>query len=345
MFAVRVLVPETRSAARLSREAVIPVGTVIVEVAEVPVRTTISGAPAFTETAAAKEISLVTTTANEDVAIFCFASTALQLMVVVPIANLVPEDGEQSTPTAPFARSVADGDMYEISAPNTLAAGALTVSCAAITGAVVSLIVTDEVAVALFPAPSRAVHETTVVPTLKEVGAYESAMVVVETASVVEARVRVGAASGVRGAVASKLCADGTVIAGAVVSVMFTAKVVVAVFPAISVLVQIIVVAPSANCNPDRGEHETAVVPSTASVALGAVYIPSAPAVEVASIVTASCAAITGAVLSMLVTVIVVVATLPAASVATKLKLPFAVKRRDEALSVPSLALALTVIS
>lgn len=277
-----------------------------------------------------------------EVVLLLTESVAVQSTTVAPTGKadgaLFVTVGEAST------RSDTEGEprataVLALVASVVIAGGAVRV------GAVVSLIVTEEVALALFPAPSRAVHRTSVAPSGKEVGAYESVTVVVETASVAEARVRVGAASGVRGAVASKVCAGGTVIAGAVVSVMFIAKVVVAVFPALSVLVHEIVVAPSANCKPDSGEHKTTVAPSTASFALGATYEPSEPAVEVASIVTASCAEITGAVLSMLVIVMVVVAAFPAASVATKSKLPFAVKRRDEALSVPSFADALTVMS
>ena len=61
-----------------------------------------------------------------------------------------------------------------------------------IVGAVVSVMVTEEVAAAEFPAPSRALQVTVVVPSANEEGEWESASVVVETASVAVASTSVG---------------------------------------------------------------------------------------------------------------------------------------------------------
>lgn len=95
-------------------------------------------------------------------------SVAVQSTCVAPTENeagaLLVTVGDAST------RSDTAGEPREtvvlaLAASVVIAGGAVSV------GAVVSVIVTDEVAVALFPAPSRAVQVTTVVPTLKEVGA------------------------------------------------------------------------------------------------------------------------------------------------------------------------------
>ena len=63
----------------------------------------------------------------------------------------------------------------------------------------------------------------------------------------------------------------GTVITGAVVSRMLTSKVVVAVLRALSWLVQVTVVWPSAKVVPERGAQVTVVVPLTVSAAVGRV--------------------------------------------------------------------------
>ena len=207
-------------------------------------------------------VSVMVTSCGE-VVLLLRESVARHITCVAPTGNvagaLLVTTGDAST------MSDTEGEPRE-TAVLALVASVKIEAGAVRNGAVVSVIVTDEVAVAVFPAPSRAVHVATVVPTAKEVGAYESAMVVVETASEVEASVRVGIE---RTAVASKICAPGTVMRGAAVSVMFIAKVVVAVFPALSVLVHEIVVSPKANCKPDTGLHDTTLAPSTVSFALG----------------------------------------------------------------------------
>jgi hypothetical protein len=72
---------------------------------------------------------------------------------------------------------------------------------------------------------------------------------------------------------------------GAVVSCTVTLNELCDALPNLSVAVQVTVVTPSANVLPDAGLQETAAVPPTASVAVGAAYVTVAPAGDVAAAV------------------------------------------------------------
>src|SRR5260370_2337675 len=93
-------------------------------------------------------------------------------------------------------------------------------------------------------------------------------------------------------------------VVGGVVSLTVTAKVDVAVLPALSDALHVIVVDPSANRPPEPGTQDTGTTPSTSSIAIGFVYITIAPVGPVASAITPACAPITGGVVST-VTVII----------------------------------------
>ncbi len=179
-------------------------------------------------------------------------------------------------------------------------------------GAVVSTITTKDDVVALFPAPSVAVHSTVVVPSAKEVGLYEIVEEAV-TLSVDVACVREGV---VVVPVASKLCVEGAAIEGAASSATITLNVDVPVLPEESVTEQRILVVPSANCVPDCGLQVVESAPSTTSDALGFVKDTDAPSEEVAEAVTSAWNAIVGIPLSMMTTSDVVFEKFPEASVA-----------------------------
>ena len=72
---------------------------------------------------------------------------------------------------------------------------------------------------------------------------------------------------------------------GAVVSSTVTVKELCAELPCELVEVQVTEVAPSANVLPGDGEHQTASVPSTLSVAEGVPYVTDAPEADIASAV------------------------------------------------------------
>ena len=107
-------------------------------------------------------------------------------------------------------------------------------------------------------------------------------------------------------------------ITGIVVSSTVTLKVVeIAALPAASEAIHVTVVSPKANVDPERGAHDAVLVPSTASLVAGEVYVTAAPSDEVASaIMSAGVPDITGATVSCTVTVnIEGAAAWPAASV------------------------------
>jgi len=61
-----------------------------------------------------------------------------------------------------------------------------------------------------------------------------------------------------------------------------TSNVTFAVFPFVSEAVQVTVVFPGANIDPDNGKQLTGRGPSTASIAIGVVYVTTAPSLQVA---------------------------------------------------------------
>jgi hypothetical protein len=110
--------------------------------------------------------------------------------------------------------------------------------------------------------------------------------------------------------------ADG--VPGAVVSWTVTVNEPVAVLPAPSVAVQVTVVAPRANSDPEAGVQTGVTDPETASDAVAGVYETAAPEGPVASAVTGEGRARVGAVVSRTVTVKPADTVLPAASVAVQ---------------------------
>ena len=109
-------------------------------------------------------------------------------------------------------------------------------------------------------------------------------------------------------------------ITGPVVSPTCTLKVSgVAAFPLESLALQETAVSPSGKVAPEAGEQITTTGPSTASVAVGFVYVTVAPVDDVASAFTSACAAITGPVVSPTLTWNEPVAVLSAWSVEEQL--------------------------
>ena len=84
-------------------------GIATVEVAVVDPETTMSGAPAFTDTDEVREKCRVTTTGKVEVAVLLCASDTEHEMVVVPIVKSEPDAGEHKTPTVPSTKSEAEG--------------------------------------------------------------------------------------------------------------------------------------------------------------------------------------------------------------------------------------------
>ena len=115
--------------------------------------------------------------------------------------------------------------------------------------------------------------------------------------------------------VAATVMAAGGVTDGASVSTTITLNDAARVLPCASLAVQLTVVAPSGNVDPLAGVQVATTLPSTASTA-DAVYVNAAPVGPVASTVAFAGRVMTGAVVSLTVTVNVLVLTFAWLSVA-----------------------------
>src|ERR687894_271249 len=113
---------------------------------------------------------------------------------------------------------------------------------------------------------------------------------------------------------------EGNSKVGAVLSCTMTLNEPVASFPAASVAEQLTVVVPSGNVEPEAGSHVTGTEPSTASVAVTAAYVTSAPCGLVASAAGGADGSVnSGFVVSCTMTLNEPVPVFPAASVAEQL--------------------------
>ena len=107
-----------------------------------------------------------TVTVKEANAPFFCASCAVQATVVTPSGKSAPGPGEHATSTGPETRSTAAGGGYVTREPLRPSASETTAAGTALNaGGVVSRTVTMDVALALFPCESVAVHDTVVAPT------------------------------------------------------------------------------------------------------------------------------------------------------------------------------------
>ena len=141
---------------------------------------------------------------------------------------------------------------------------------------------TVKLPLARFPAVSCAEQLTVVVPRAnvlpeagKQIGDMEPS-----TRSVADA---VQVALAPLGPVASFVMFEGRVNTGGVVSCTVTSNWVLSALPAASCAEHVTCVVPSANVLPDKGEQVTLTLPSTASLAVGAVQDAAAPPGPVAS--------------------------------------------------------------
>ena len=220
--------PSTRS------EAVAPAS-----VYTLPASTVVAAEPLRVITGA---VVSVTVTICVAVPMFPAASVADHVTVVVPTGNeagalLVGVSMPSTTSTAvAIPRAIADNGPV---ASTDTAGGAVT------TGGVAStrFTVTSCVAVAVFPAASLALYVTVVTPTGKVGGASLTTLTAPSTRSMAVAEPRTSATGWLSPELA--LTAAGAVIAGGVVSVMVTVWVAVALFPAVSVAVQVTTVVPT----------------------------------------------------------------------------------------------------
>jgi hypothetical protein len=120
-------------------------------------------------------VESLTVIVNVDVPVLPALSVAEHETVVVPSANVLPDEGLHMTTSVPSTMSVAAGRGKETTAPAGLVASRVMFADLVTTGAVVSLTVILNVAVPVLPALSVAEHETVVVPSanvLPDVGVH-----------------------------------------------------------------------------------------------------------------------------------------------------------------------------
>jgi hypothetical protein len=197
--------------------------------------------------------------------VFPCESVAVQLTVVVPIANVAPDGVEQDGATEPSTTSFAAA-AYVTTAPAGDVASTVIDSGTVTVGAVVSVTTTTKLALLVFACASVAVQSTVVEPTAKvePEGVEQDGVTDPSTRSVADAAKSVAAPAG---DVASTVIGPGTVSAGGVVSVTTTVKDAVPTFPFESTAMQSIGVEPTGKDDPGSGVHDCDRTASSGSVA------------------------------------------------------------------------------
>jgi hypothetical protein len=273
----------------------------------------VASALAFAGTVTTGPVVSTTVTVNDAARLLPRASIAVHVTVVVPSGNVDPLTGVQVTGTSPSTASVAE-EVKLNAAPVAPVASTLAFAGTVTFGAVVSVTVTVKEAARLLPRASVAVQLTAVGPSgnVDPLAGVHVTSTTPSTLSVADV-VKLNAAP--VGPVASTVASAGTVTVGAVVSVTVTVKDAALLLPRVSVPVHVTVVGPSGNVAPLAGAQVTAVLPSTASLAV-AVYVKTAPVAPAASTVALAGTVTTGPVVSATVTVKDAAPEFPRASLA-----------------------------
>jgi uncharacterized protein YhbP (UPF0306 family) len=276
----------------------------------------VASSVAFAGTVTTGPVVSVTVTVNDAAPVFPFASVAVQLTVVGPRGNVAPLAGVQVTGRGPSTTSLAVAVKLN-AAPVAPVASTVAFAGTVTTGPVVSATVTVNDAAPLFPFASVAVQLTVVGPSGK-VDPLAGVQVTARSPSTTSLADAVKLNAAPVAAVASTVAFAGTVTTGPVVSATVTVNDAAPVFPFVSVVVQVTVVAPSGNVDPLAGVQVTGRGPSTTSLA-DAVKLNAAPVVLVASTVAFAGTVTTGPVVSVTVTVKEAAPLLPVVSVTVQL--------------------------
>jgi hypothetical protein len=191
------------------------------------------------------------------------ASVAEQFTDVEPIGNVDPEAGTHVTATDPSIASSAVTEKVT-TAPLPLVAGTAMFAGSVRTGAVVSATLTVKLPEAVLLAASVAEQFTVVVPRANvapEAGRQTTGTVPPIASSADAEKVTTAPLA----PVAATVKFDGKVRAGAVESATVTVKLPDPTLPWASVAVQVTVVVPIGNADPDAGAQLMARAPSTTS--------------------------------------------------------------------------------
>jgi len=209
-------------------------------------------------------------------------SVAVQVTVVVPSGNVLPEEGAQTSVGVGSIASTALA-VYVTTAPDGLVACTVMFAGTVTTGGVVSWTVTENDPEPVLLCASVAVQLTVVVPTGKvppEEGEHKGA-IGPSTMSEAEAE---NVTTAPEGPVAGVVMLPGTETEGAVVSTTVMSKTTESGTSVRgSLVVHVTVDVVIANAEPDAGTHVTGSGPKTAWVAVGSVQLATAPPELVAS--------------------------------------------------------------
>ncbi len=201
-------------------------------------------------------------------------SVAVQVTVVVAIANVEPDPGEHVTPTEPDTASLAVGLVNVTEAPEAeVASAVMFAGTLLITGPVVSTTVILKVAVLLFPCVSVAVHVIVCGP-MENVAPEVASQLEVATASSGSVNETVKVTAAPAELVASAVMSAGTPMTGGVEShgPTVTLNGAVEALLRVSLAEQVtVVVVPAGKVAPEAGLQLTGLEPSTRSVAVGSV--------------------------------------------------------------------------
>ena len=252
-----------------------------------------------------------TVTVNDPVATLPAASVAVQVTVVVPIGKVEPEAGTQTTFTARLL-SVPVTTKVTTALLEPGAAGTMRLGGSSSTGRSRSMTVTSKLVVAVLPEASVAVQVTVVVP----MGKREPEAGVQRTLTAEQLSVAVGTkvtTAESRPASAFTEMLPGPRMTGSWRSWTVTVKELVALFWEASMATQITVLVPTGNTDPEGGV-QTMTVPGALSRTTGLKVNTAEHCARSATTTMFGEGTSTGGSRSMMVTVKLQVAVLPAAS-------------------------------
>jgi hypothetical protein len=207
-----------------------------------------------------------TVTVNDAAPVLLRVSVAVQFTVVTAMGNVAPLGGVQFTTLLPSTRSVADAEYVNV-APAEFVAASVALAGTVTVGGVVSRTVTVNVACPLLPRLSVALHVTVVGPS-GNVVPLTGVQLIATAPSTTSFALAVYVNGAPAALVASTKVFDGTVSAGAVVSLTVTVNEPALLLPRVSVAVHDTVVVAIAKTDPLAGTHDGVIGPSTTSVAV-----------------------------------------------------------------------------
>jgi hypothetical protein len=258
-----------------------------------------------------------TVTVKVQVAVLPLESVAVQVTVVTPPVNRLPEAGTQVMSTTVPHTSLATGSSKVTAVPPDSHSMPVMSSGQVMSGGVVSSTVMEKVHELVLPLASVAVHVTSVVPSGKVLPGAGTQTTVGSGSHASEAPTS-NSTTALPVPEHSTVMSSGQLISGSAVSTTSMSKLHVPVLPAESVAVQVTVVVPTGKTLPEAALHVGVRSPSQASVAVTVYSTTAPPEVSHSTPRMSSGQETTGSVSSTTTTSNVHVSVLPLESVAVQ---------------------------